>query len=187
MVKPQCALVLAEQMWETVHMAARDELQKRIDRKRGEIAEAEGRIRDARIYIQAMEDALRLLPRDESSGEELAVSPANLRPGSKVDKARNAIREANRPLHIGELVTALGIKSTQEKRAALAGSLSSYARRGEIFTRPAPNTFGLIENQARNGHGPPANFGIDEAPETESESQAENIVDQGITDDDVPF
>jgi hypothetical protein len=166
-------------------MTARGEAQKRIDKKRAEIAECEGLIRDAKIYIQAMEDALRFLPREDSDDEQLSTQTTNLRPGSKVDKARSAIKAAGHPLHIVDLLAALGIKNTQDKRAALAGSLSAYARRGEIFTRPAPNTFGIIEDSAsQNGHGPPANFGIDDDPGSQIE---ETAVDQGITDDDVPF
>jgi hypothetical protein len=180
-------LVPAIGIWETDPMTARGEAQKRIDKKRAEIAECEGLIRDAKIYIQAMEDALRFLPREELDDERLPIPTTNLRPGSKVDKARSAIKSAGTPLHIVDLLAALGIKNTQDKRAALAGSLSAYARRGEIFTRPAPNTFGLIDDLASaNGHGPPANFGIDDDPEAESQTE-ETIVENGVTDDEIPF
>jgi hypothetical protein len=53
-------------------------------------------------------------------------------------------------------------------RAAVAGSLSAYVRNGEIFTRPAPNTFGLIEFGGKvetSLNGPPRGFGFDGEPE----------------------
>ena len=51
-----------------------------------------------------------------------------------------------------------------------AVSLAAYVRKGEIFTRSGPNTFGLIElghvneNKANPEHEPPAGFGEDEPP-----------------------
>jgi hypothetical protein len=174
-------------MCDTIPMTVRGEVQKRIDKKRAEITEFEGQIRDAKIYIQAMEDALRLLPRDDPDGEQILTSTTNLRPGSKVDKARTAIKSAGGPLHIIELLDALGIKNTQEKRAALAGSLSAYARRGEIFTRPAPNTFGLIDeaSASRNGHGPPANFGVDAPAITDAPTSTDED-DFGFEEEEAP-
>jgi hypothetical protein len=174
-------------MWHTIAMTARDEVQKRIDKKRTEIAELEAQLRDGKVYIQAMEEALRLLPREDGDSSPSQSSSGNLRPGSKVDRARDAIRSAGSALHIVDLVTALGIKNTQENRAALAGSLSAYARRNEIFTRPAPNTFGLIGGiPKKSGQGPPAHFGIDDVPESDLPSEA-TISNQGITDENVPF
>lgn len=167
-------------------MTARDEVQKRIDKKRTEIAELEAQIRDGKVYIQAMEEALRLLPREDGDSSN-SPSSGNLRPGSKVDRARDAIRAAGHAMHIVDLVMALGIKNTQENKAALAGSLSAYARRNEIFTRPAPNTFGLIGDFPRkNGQGPPAHFGIDEVPESDLQPEA-TISSQSVLDEDVSF
>jgi hypothetical protein len=49
------------------------------------------------------------------------------------------------PVHITTLLAEIGLEINRDTRASLAGSLAGYVRRGEIFTRPAPNTFGLIE------------------------------------------
>jgi hypothetical protein len=162
-------------------MALRDDIQKRIDKKRSEIAALEAQMRNATVYIQALEDTLRMLPREASDAAVSSPSGQGMRAGSKVDKAREAIRKAGKPMHITELVPAIGRPNNAKNRAALAGSLSAYARRGETFTRPAPNTFGLLESLAKvtqNGHapdtGPPPNFGIDLAKTSLMENSAED-------------
>jgi hypothetical protein len=44
-----------------------------------------------------------------------------------------------------EILKALGKPSDKEHRMSLAGTLSGYARDGKVFTKTAPNTFGLLE------------------------------------------
>jgi hypothetical protein len=146
-------------------MGVRDEIQKRIDRKRSEIGEFEAKAREAAIYIQALEDALRLVPKDPL--DESAVS-MELRPGSRVAKAREFLRKLGRPGQILEILTGIGEDPTAANRAALSGSIGAYVRKGEIFTRPAPNTFGLIEfGVLETKNGPPPGFGKDEDAERE--------------------
>jgi hypothetical protein len=154
-------------------MVLRDELQKRIDKKRSEIAAFEGQVRQIRgqitgaeIYIQALEDTMRLLPK-EPVGDGTEVT---LRPGTNLEAARNAIRKAGKAMHIGDLLKAMGLQNDDDTRASVSGSLGFYVRKGQVFTRPAPNTFGLVEFQVqalRNGiqGGPPPNFGKDEIRE----------------------
>lgn len=127
-------------------MGAREELEKRIDKKRREIATLELQVRDARTYLKALEDTLEMMPRDRQP-RDYVVSP--LRPGSYITKAKEALSQAGKPLHIQDLMVALGKAPTADARAAVAGSLSAYVRRGEIFTRPGPNTFGLVEWEGR--------------------------------------
>ena len=173
-------------------MAVRDEVQRRIDKKRSEIMILEAQLRDAKVYIQALEDTLKILPHDpgEDSGP---MTSGHLRPGSKVDRAREAIRSVGRSLHISDLMNSLGIDNTPANRAALSGSLSAYARRGEVFTRPAPNTFGLLEFAVKpktNGqvNAPPANFGIDVPQDPDYvDANGANPEVAPMTDDDVPF
>jgi hypothetical protein len=163
-------------------MALREDIQKRIDKKRSDIAALEAQIRNATVYIQALEDTLKMLPRETSDAAVSSPSGMGMRSGSKVDKAREAIRRAGKSLYITELVAAIGRPNNAKNRAALAGSLSAYARRGDIFTRPAPNTFGLLESSkaTQNGHaqeaGPPPNFGIDLAKTGLTEH---NVEDEG--------
>ena len=141
-------------------MAFRDELQKRIERKRSEIAALEKQLRDATIYAQALEDTLKLLPRDGR-----AISEAtHMRTGSSVAKAKEALQKAGHPLHIVDLLKAIGRPDTRSNRIGLSGSIAAYVRKGDSFTRPAPNTFGLTQFApiGPNAPMPPSNFGIDE-------------------------
>jgi len=62
-----------------------------------------------------------------------------------IDKARTALRRVGKPLYIEELLRAMGKEVNKKNRVSLSGSLGSYVRQEYIFTRPAPNTFGLIE------------------------------------------
>jgi hypothetical protein len=137
-------------------MDIRREFEKRIEKKRLEIMELELKIAEARAYSQALMDTLKILPKDDASPEE---PTSNLRPGSDLALAADLIKEAGKPLHIDQILTGIGKPITKENKASLGTSLSAYARRTLIFTRPLPNTFGLI-GQADTGAGatnvPPA-------------------------------
>ena len=145
-------------------MNERRKIEERLRKKEEEIREFEAKIRDARIYVQALQDVLKILPR----GSERNVRAGALRPGSSMARVREFILERGRPGHVTELLEALGRPATREARASLSGSLAAYVRKGEIFTRPNPNTFGLIElghdNEGNAGPDdePPADFGEDE-------------------------
>jgi len=147
-------------------MGLREELSRRIERKHQEIMSLEVQLREANAYVQALEDTIKLLPREELNRGQADMV---VRPGGYMMKARDAILKAGKPLHVQELLVAVGKPQTKEARATLTGSLSAYVRRKEIFTRPFPNTFGLMEIEAKteitgNGHltGPPAQFGGEE-------------------------
>lgn len=147
-------------------MGIRDEVQKRIDRKRLEIVDLEARIRETKIYIQALEDTLRILPREGT--EQNIASLGELRVGSRVAKARDFLRDAGEPKHVQDILKGIGESTTPQNRAGLSSSLGAYVRENKIFTRPSPNTFGLVEFPPRIGtpqQGPPPGFGKDdEAP-----------------------
>ena len=122
-----------------------------IRKKEAEVQSLEDRLRAARIYLLALRDVLGALGKSAEGGDP------GLRHGSSVAKARDAILRAGNPMHVSELLSALGKDVTKETRASLASSLAAYVRRDEIFTRPAPNTFGLIELGHRDGvQAPPA-------------------------------
>jgi hypothetical protein len=144
-------------------MGVRENLRKILDKKQQEIDDLELRLRDARVYLQAVQDSMRLLPRENSLNDD---PPKELRPGTLVAKARDAIRSVGRPVHIADLLKMLGKPIDKNNRVSLSGSLSAYVRNGQIFTRPAPNTFGLIEltgniseNEITSEDDIPANFG----------------------------
>lgn len=122
-------------------MSLRSELEKRIEKKQFEIREYQDRIREASAYLQGLQDTLKLIPKED----EFGVQEVSLRHGSNVGKARDALRGAGKPLHITEILKALGQPTDKKHRLALAGSIASYARKDVIFTKTAPNTFGLIE------------------------------------------
>ena len=143
-------------------MGLREDLLKKIERKQQEIMDLEGQLKEARSYRQALEDMLKLLPRD---GVNTGSAGQFLRPGSGLAKAREAILKDGQPLHITALLKALGRPLDRINRSGLSGSLAAYVRKGEIFTRPAPNTYGLVElghTTAATIAEPPAGFGKDD-------------------------
>jgi hypothetical protein len=124
-------------------MGARESLQRLADKKQQEIEALEADLERARIYLQAISDSIKVLPKEQTNGSE--PDRAIIRPGTALAQARDAILAAGKPLHIGELVAAIGKPSDKKTRVSLAGSIAWYVRRKQVFTRPAPNTFGLVE------------------------------------------
>lgn len=123
-------------------MGLRENFQKLIDKKQQEIRNLEMQMVEANAYIQALQDSMKLLPRDESGVE---ASEHVLREGSTLAKTRDLLKHAGAPMQIGEILKLLGKPQDKKHRVSLAGTLSGYAKRGRIFTKTAPNTFGLVE------------------------------------------
>jgi hypothetical protein len=121
-------------------MGIRENLQKLIVRKLEEVTALELQIRETKAYVQGLQDSMKLLPRD---GNGLAEH--TLREGSALAKTRDALKAAGAPLPIAEILKAVGKPQDKKHRISLAGTLSGYARDGKVFTKTAPNTFGLIE------------------------------------------
>jgi len=141
-------------------MADRRHIETMIKKKEQEIQGLEGQIKDAKTYLQALQDVLKRFPREAAA----KVNPeTTLRPGSTVAQARDTILKLGKPLHVDEILKERGKERTRENRTALGGSLSAYVRKGIIFTRVAPNTFGLLEleNRTTPQSEPPSDFGID--------------------------
>jgi flagellar basal body L-ring protein FlgH len=145
-------------------MSARSQVEKKIQSKQQEIADFEAQIEKAQAYIQAMQEVLRLLPREEGD----AVSSEQLpRHGSAMAKTRDLLLETGKPMHITDILTGIGKENTKSQRLSVSGSLRSYARKGLVFTQEGGNVFGLVEFQAHNGNGrspkdvPPKGFGLD--------------------------
>jgi hypothetical protein len=152
-------------------MAFREELQKRIEKKHAEIATLSAKLKEAEIYTQALEDMLKLLPKEDGAVGSEVVVDASLREGSIVARAKEALQKAGRPMHVTELLSEMGRPADKENRAAIAGSIGAYVRRNEIFTRPGPNIFGLIGMKPLHPQGevaPPPNFGVDEPTDQET-------------------
>jgi hypothetical protein len=173
-------------LWHNPLVSARAKIEKIIEEKKREMWNWQAKINEARIYVSALEDTLRILPKDPEPGVDI-----DLRPGTIIYKAREILGAKGEPMHIADLLKALGKPNDNTNRAAVSGSISAYYRKGQIFTRPAPNTFGLVEYPARmqsalqlNGtpKEPPPNFGKD-APDGADDGMAE----VRVIDGDVPF
>lgn len=153
-------------------MNERKKIEDRLRKKEAEIASLEEQVKAAKVYIQALQDVLKMLPKAPDV-------TSSLRPGSTIALARNIILRQQAPIHITALLEALGKQDTRENKSSLTSSLAAYVRRGEIFSRPAPNTFGLIElghdTQDEGSDEPPEGFGQMPVPS------------QPPGDDDIPF
>ncbi len=125
-------------------MHIREQFQRLLDRKHQEIRNLELQLEKAKTYVEALQDSMRLLPKDGTSGE------ATLRPDTTLAKTRDLLRKAGTPMHISEILKALGAGTDSKQILSLGGSLAGYVRKGKIFTRPAPNTFGLIEMNGKS-------------------------------------
>ena len=179
-------------------MGLREKLEKKIEEKQvearkylREVSRYQALANGIEIYIQALEDAIRLIPKEPEEGVEVT-----LRPGTILFKAREILSAKGEPMHIVDLLKALGKPDDNTNRAAVSGSISAYFRKGQVFTRPAPNTFGLVEFQTKttlaNGvpsttpGGPPDNFGKDKLDE-ESDPWDISDTEEERPDPDVPF
>jgi hypothetical protein len=138
-------------------MDIRKELDKKISKKREEIDSLQNELQTAKTYLQALEDTRKLLPRNP-----VDKPTVTLRPGTDLSRVRVILQEARAPLHVEDLLKRLGKPVEKKSKLSLSGSLASYARDNKIFTRPAPNTFGLVEFEAgAPTDEPPEDFGLE--------------------------
>jgi len=124
-------------------MGARESVQRLIDRKSQEITELEKQIEMAQVYLQALQDSMKALPRETPSNGDGNGVPA-LRPGTLLAKAQDAILRHGKPMYIEDILESIGMENTKAARVSLVGSLGNYVRKQVIFTRPGPNIFGLV-------------------------------------------
>lgn len=125
-------------------MGLREDYFRRIEKKRLEVEKMRTDLRVEERYLEAMMDAYKLLPR---TGEETngASRPSNLRKGSGTAKAYDALKRTGHHMHVKDLLEAMGVKVSRKTTQGLASSLRAYVNKHEIFTKPAPNTYGLVE------------------------------------------
>jgi predicted ribosome quality control (RQC) complex YloA/Tae2 family protein len=135
-------------------MGMKEKLDDKIKRKEQEILEFEANIREARAYIQALQEATKLLPREEAKSGKAETM---LRPGGSAYKAFRALQEAGTPLHIKDILRIIGIQNNKTNRISLGGTLARYSRSNDIFKRTAPNTFALVNG---GNEEPPEGFGV---------------------------
>ncbi len=160
-------------------MSEKSVIEAKLRKKEAEVQSLEDKLRSARIYVHALNDILKELGKDASP--ETETEP---KAGSMTAQARDAIKQAGCPLHVNELLKAIG--KSDDAKASLTGSLAAYVRREEVFTRPAPNTYGLIElghtAEAQAESEPPSGFGARPA----TTKQFGGNFDDDL-DDDPPF
>lgn len=137
-------------------MNTKRKFEERIKRKEEEIQEYELKIKEAKIYIQALQDAIKFLPK-----ENMEKSPEAyiLRPGSNMSKTYEILQKTGKPMHINDILSAIGKNTSKKERVSLAGSIANYARKKRIFVKTGPNTFGLYGMEEKEE--PPEDFGID--------------------------
>ena len=75
------------------------------------------------------------------------------------------------PMEIGDILAAIGRPNFKKTRSSMKSMLGGYVNKGQIFTRPRPDTFGLVE------------FGAD----GECDPSGAGAAFAGAADDDVPF
>lgn len=122
-------------------MSEKKKIEDKLARKLREIVNLEQKIKDAKVYVRALKDVLKMLGNDNS--DELTES--KLKTGSAAAQAKQIIEDAKMPLHIDQILEAMGKEITRDTKSSVTSSLAAYVRRGDIFIRTAPNTFGLIE------------------------------------------
>ena len=73
--------------------------------------------------------------RDEDDGERQEQDEVPLREGSNIARAKEILHKEGRPLHISELLAAMGKSADKDSRAALAGSLWEFVMASSSRTR----------------------------------------------------
>src|SRR5438552_1578945 len=100
-------------------MFLRREFEKRIEKKREEIAALEKQLAEARSYLLALEDSMKLLSRaGDSDGVEV-----NLRPGTDLAKARDFLKKSGKPMHVTKIIEGIDKQVNKETRVSVSGSL----------------------------------------------------------------
>ncbi|MDE0049552.1 MAG: hypothetical protein OXO52_07185 [Rhodospirillales bacterium] len=155
-------------------MSERSVIEAKIKRKEAEIQSLEKKLEAAKVYLSALKDILRAV---ERAAEDTRSDETALRSGSSVAQAREVILRLGTPVHIDELLRHLGRDLTRQNKASLTGSLAAYVRRGDIFTRTSPNTYGLLELK---------HFGLDQTP-PEPPQDFGSISSPRDLGDDIPF
>lgn len=121
-------------------MGVREKFEKKIREKQEEIDELERKLNEARVYIQAMQDSIKLLPKDENG----AAEKPTFRHGSITQKTYEILKNAGKPLHFKEILAALGMEVNRQSLSTLRGSIGAYIRDEKIFFSSSPGMVGLI-------------------------------------------
>jgi hypothetical protein len=126
------------------------ERQSRIDELRRELAQLEAEMREARLLFRGqgrIPRAPRHGPKPRSRhGFTNGRRAKPIQPNSSVDWTERILRAAGEPLHLDTIIARVKKAGGPIiKKATLASNLSRYVTHGDTFTRPAPNTFALVD------------------------------------------
>lgn len=131
-------------------MNLRRKLENQLKKKKQEIQtletekqEIDAKMREAKAYMQGIEDTLKMLPRE--SIDVVGSAEQSIRPSSTVGKTLQILKSEGKSLHVKVILKRMDKACTKNTLAALSGQIGQYVRQGRVFTRPAPNTFGLLE------------------------------------------
>lgn len=129
-------------------MDFRKKLQDKIKKQMEKIDKIESELREAQVYLSALQDTLKLAPRSNGSTNNIA----KLRSGSLVALARDCLRKAGKPMHVKNILVSIGKEVNRSNRVSLSSSIRGYIRKDQIFTSDvdSPNTFGLKEFEENN-------------------------------------
>jgi len=161
----------------------REQYQKILERKRVEAEALRAQLIAVEAYIEAMQDAIKLLPKEPNGEPFTAPIQTQLREGTKLAKVRESLLSKGKPLRINEILQDIGEPVTKEARVALSGSLGQYAKQGKIFKKTGPNIFGLLDYSDVSQ----TETEIQEKEEDAEDSTAPDIQSAEITEDDIPF
>jgi hypothetical protein len=120
--------------------------------------------------LNELDSLLKTLPKEDAEPER----EKQLRHGTDVYKAREILRLWKAPVYIDNIIEALGEEVTADRRRSLASQIAAYVRNNQIFTRPAPNTFGLKEFE---------NQSSEQVSETEPETDINSAVFHRVNDE----
>ncbi len=144
-------------------MDARQEIERRIERERQKLTDLRAQIERTESFILGMQEAVKLLPRVaqmSASGSKRA-----LRSGGSAQQALQLLRTGGKPMHISDILIAIGKENTRSARSSLASSLGRYSRQGKLFVNEGSNTFSAKAESDPSGNLP-EEFGMKDPPKT---------------------
>ncbi|MEO8380652.1 MAG: hypothetical protein ABI779_13385 [Acidobacteriota bacterium] len=112
-----------------------------IAEKEAEIARLGAELSAARAYVRLLRNRLKAAEKRLEGSPEETDDP--------IVTVRRAILEAGQPVFVDDLLAVLGQPLTRDSREQLRRLLLPWVRRGEVFTRPRPSMFGLVEKETR--------------------------------------
>jgi hypothetical protein len=107
--------------------------------KQAELVRLEAELAAGRAYLRFLVDRI------DAAEQQRADEPECTDP---VIVIRRLIRQAGQPLYIDDILRGLDRPLNRDGREEIRNLLLSWVRREEIFTRPRPGVFGLVELEA---------------------------------------